>query len=202
MIYSSFNSSSVTIEAIALAAATFIGSVIPVALASSAPLKIPGNTSTLLIWLGKSERPVATILAPPALASSGMISGVGFAIAKMIGSLAIDSTISFVMIPGADTPMNTSLPLITSASVPASLFLFVTAAIACFAELSLGSPSTSAPWLSTRITSLAPNLWKSLQIEIPAEPAPLITMLISSHFFPTILSAFVRPAVQTIAVPC
>ena len=36
-------------EAIALAAASFIGSVIALALASSAPLKIPGNTRTLLI---------------------------------------------------------------------------------------------------------------------------------------------------------
>mgnify|MGYP003103165612 CR=1 FL=1 len=40
--------------------------------------------STLLIWFGKSERPVPTTAAPAARASSGMISGVGFAIGNTI----------------------------------------------------------------------------------------------------------------------
>ena len=44
---------------------------------SNAPLKIPGNASTLLIWFGKSERPVPTTLAPASLASLGLISGSG-----------------------------------------------------------------------------------------------------------------------------
>ena len=89
-----------------------------VALTSKAPLNIPGNTNTLLIWLGKSERPVATTLAPPALATSGIISGVGLAIAKIIGSFAIVFTISAVTRFGADTPMNTSLFLMISANKP------------------------------------------------------------------------------------
>ena len=47
-----YTSSSETSEAIALAAATFISSFISEARQSSAPRKIPGNASTLLIWLG------------------------------------------------------------------------------------------------------------------------------------------------------
>ena len=81
---------------------------------------MPGKASTLLIWFGKSERPVAMTAAPPALASSGMISGVGLAQAKRIGSLAMVLTISAVTVPGAETPMNTSAFLITSASLPVS----------------------------------------------------------------------------------
>ena len=46
--------SSPTSSARALAAASFMPSVIAVACTSSAPRKMPGNASTLLIWLGKS----------------------------------------------------------------------------------------------------------------------------------------------------
>ena len=46
-------------RAMASAAATFMFSVIFRAPASSAPRKTPGKASTLLIWFGKSERPVA-----------------------------------------------------------------------------------------------------------------------------------------------
>jgi hypothetical protein len=44
-----------------------------------------------------------------------MISGVGFAIANIIGSLFIDSTISAVRAPATDTPTNTSLAFTASA---------------------------------------------------------------------------------------
>ena len=71
------------------------------------PRKMPGNASTLLTWFGKSLRPVDTTAAPAAFASSGKISGVGFAHAKMIASFAIVATISLVRTPGADTPTNT-----------------------------------------------------------------------------------------------
>ncbi len=64
-----------TRPAMALAAASFIDSVIAVARASKAPRKMPGNASTLLIWLGKSERPVATTAAWR-WATSGWTSGV------------------------------------------------------------------------------------------------------------------------------
>ena len=45
---------------------------------------------------------------------------IGFAQAKMIGSFAIVRTISGVSVPGAETPIKISAPLITSASVPFS----------------------------------------------------------------------------------
>src|SRR5213078_5314859 len=54
-------SSSATTPAIAPAAATFMPWVIRVARAARAPRNTPGKASTLLIWLGKSLRPVATI---------------------------------------------------------------------------------------------------------------------------------------------
>ena len=63
------------------------------------------NARTLFTWFGKSLRPVDTTAAPPAFASSGKISGVGFAHAKIIASFAIVCTISLVSVPGADTPM-------------------------------------------------------------------------------------------------
>ena len=93
-IYSGFSSSSLTSPAIAYAAATFISSLISDARTSRAPRKIPGKHSTLFTWFGKSERPVETTAAPAAFASSGKISGVGLAHAKMIGSLAMLRTIS------------------------------------------------------------------------------------------------------------
>ena len=46
---------------------------------SRAPLKMPGKATTLLTWLGKSERPVPTTFAPAFFARSGIISGTGFA---------------------------------------------------------------------------------------------------------------------------
>jgi hypothetical protein len=59
--------------------------------------------------------------APPALASSGKISGVGLAQAKMIASLFMVFTMSVVTVPGAETPMNTSAPTSMSARLPAFL---------------------------------------------------------------------------------
>ena len=53
--------------------------VIRVAPTSSAPRKMPGKPSTLFTWFAKSLRPVATMRAPAAFASSGSISGSGFA---------------------------------------------------------------------------------------------------------------------------
>jgi len=93
----------------AIAASNLCSSVIFTTLFSKAPLNIPGNTSTLFNWLGKSERHVATILAQAFLAKSGIISGVGFAIAKIIGSGFIDFTISSVSTHGAETQIKTSL---------------------------------------------------------------------------------------------
>ena len=49
-----------TSEAIASDAASFISGVIAAACSSSAPRKVPGKARALLIWFGRSERPVAT----------------------------------------------------------------------------------------------------------------------------------------------
>ena len=76
---------------------------------SKAHLNIPGNTNTLLIWFGKSDLPVAIIFAQASFATSGMISGTGLDIANMIGSDAIDFTISAVSAPATDTHINKSL---------------------------------------------------------------------------------------------
>ena len=63
---------------------------------------MPGNASTLLIWFGKSERPVATTRACR-WATSGCTSGFGLAIAKMIASGAIRATSSSGTVP-PETP--------------------------------------------------------------------------------------------------
>src|ERR1051326_9441978 len=79
------------------AAAIFIASLIAVARTSSAPRKMKGKPSTLLTWLGKSERPVAMIASGRAsIASGGQISGSGLAMAKMIGSFAIEAIIDLL----------------------------------------------------------------------------------------------------------
>jgi hypothetical protein len=62
------------------------------------------------------------------LASSGIISGIGFAIAKIIGSEDIDLTISEVNAQATDTQTKTSLHLTASAKTHFSKFLFVISA--------------------------------------------------------------------------
>ena len=54
-----------------------------------------------------------------ACASSGVISGSGFAMAKMMGFGAIDFTISADSAPLAERPKKTSAPFIASSSVRA-----------------------------------------------------------------------------------
>ena len=58
-----------------------------------------------------SERTSAT--------SSGVISGSGLAMAKMMGLSAIDFTISFVTVPAAERPKKASAPFRASARVRA-----------------------------------------------------------------------------------
>ncbi len=56
----------------------------------------------------------------------GMISGTGFAIAKRMESLFMEATISFVTMPGADTPTKMSACFRASERVPVSPAGFVT----------------------------------------------------------------------------
>jgi hypothetical protein len=58
---------------------------------------------------------VAIICAHAAFATSGIISGVGLAIAKIIGSLFIDFTISELSAPATETHTNISLHFTASA---------------------------------------------------------------------------------------
>ena len=89
----------------------------PSALTSSMPRNTPGNASTLLIWLGWSERPVATTAAY-LRASRGSTSGSGLASAKTIDFSAILAMSSPLSRLGALTPMNTSAPAIAPGRSP------------------------------------------------------------------------------------
>src|SRR5437016_8703065 len=93
-----------------------ISSLIALALTSRVPLKIPGNPRELFTWLGKSDRPVATILAPVSFASQGQTSGIGLAHAKIIESSAIVEISPFGTTPGpgVDIATKTSAPFTAS----------------------------------------------------------------------------------------
>ena len=71
IIYSSFKWGRSTRKAIAHEAATNISSSKPFALVSSNALRTEGNTTALLIRLGKSDRPLAAILVPAFSTSGG-----------------------------------------------------------------------------------------------------------------------------------
>jgi len=101
--------SSPTTSAIACAAARAISSVNVRAWPSSMPRNTPGKASTLLIWFGWSDRPVATTAAC-LRASRGSTSGSGLASAKTTASWFIPAMSSPVSRFGALTPMNTSAP--------------------------------------------------------------------------------------------
>ncbi len=75
----------------------------------------------LFTWLGKSDRPVATTLAPASFASHGQISGIGLAQAKTIASLAMPFTHSGRITPGPDldSEIQTSAPSRASVMPPA-----------------------------------------------------------------------------------
>ena len=91
--------------------ATFISSLMVVAPTSSAPRKMKGKHRTLLTWLGKSLRPVATMASGRWLrARSGVISGSGLASAMMSGLSASRASHSGFSTLGADRPRNTSAP--------------------------------------------------------------------------------------------
>ena len=74
----------------------------------------------MLTWLGKSDLPVATILAPASLASHGQISGTGLAQAKTIAPRAMEVTHSLEITPGPgrERAIRTSAPFIASGIPP------------------------------------------------------------------------------------
>ena len=71
---------------------------------------------------------------PHCFASSGFISGSGFAMAKIMGFFLIVATMSGVNWLAADTPINTSAPFTASDKVPFRLSLLVRDAISSFAK--------------------------------------------------------------------
>ena len=182
-------------------AARFISSVIRLARASSAPRNRPGKASTLLIWLGWSLRPVPTMRAPAARASSGSISGTGLAMGKTTAPSAMEDTISLVTMCGALTPIRTSAPFIASASVPAIPSGLVRRAMSAWASF-IGRPSRRMPARSTILRCLRPRLIRCFPMAMPAEPAPLITARTSPMSLPTTFRAFISAAATTMAVPC
>ena len=99
---------------------------------------------------------MATTRAPPAFASSGIISGTGLAMANTIESGAMVEIMADVAIPGADTPTKISLSLIIVSSGPRSWRGLVTAAISCWAGFIKNSPGASAPHLSVITMSRKP----------------------------------------------
>ena len=176
-------------------------SVMSVARTMRAPLKMPGNTSTLLIWLGKSLRPVPMTAAPPLRASSGMISGTGLAMGNTMPQRMV-RTISAVTRPGRDTPMKASAPLRASARVPCSCARLEMWEISSWPGLSPGSPAQMTPLMSHITTLPKPIRMSSFPMAMPAAPAPLMTILTLPISFPVTLMALSRAAATTMAVPC
>ena len=74
-----------------------------------APLKKPGKQSELLIWFGKSLRPVAMTVS--GLSSSANTSGSGLARANTTGRGAMSANNAGSTEPRSDVPMNRSAPL-------------------------------------------------------------------------------------------
>ncbi len=104
-----------------------ISSVMVLAKTSKTPRKMPGKPKELLIWLGKSERPVPTMRAPASLASQGQISGTGLAQAKTMASLAMRLIHSGLITPGPglEAATQTSAPSRASGIPPFRRSLFV-----------------------------------------------------------------------------
>ena len=154
MIFSAVGSA--TRPARASAAASFMRVVMLVARASRAPRKTPGKARLLLIWLGKSLRPVPTTLAPASAAASGQISGVGLAAARTMGSEAMERTMSWETVSPTDRPMKTSESRMAAARSPSRFSWFVMSSISVLIGVRSGRLRWMMPWLSTRTMFLAP----------------------------------------------
>ena len=133
--------------------------------------------------------------------SSGVISGSGLAMAKMIGFFAIVATSSGVSAPFTERPMNTSAPTRASARVRWG----VAVAWADFHWfISSVRPCQSTPLRSTAITleGVTPMALISSSVAIPAAPGPFRTTFTSARFRPVMAQAFMSPAAVMMAVPC
>ena len=132
------------------------------------------------------------------LTSSGIISGTGFAKAKIIGCADIFFTISSVRILGFESPKNISAPRIASLSV-LSFVLMANSSLYLFKSV---RSTLTTPRLSKSTICSTPKFRYILAHAIPAAPAPLMTTLMSLIFLPLISIALISPALDIIAVPC
>ena len=194
-------SSSPTRSASASAAASFMPSVIAVACTSKAPRKMPGNASTLLIWLGKSERPVATTRACRC-ATSGCTSGFGLARPKMIasGGHPGDVLLGHGAAGDADVDVGAvqhvgeragAAEVVGGVAGERPLDRRQVAALGVEHALAVGDREVPDP-ASSRILATA----------TPAAPAPEMTTRVDSGSRPVSRSALVSAASATTAVPC
>ena len=136
-----------------------------------------------------------------ALTSSGKISGVGLANAKIRGRSAICATISCLRTPAADKPRKISAPGMTSRNVRAD--------VSCAKRSLSGSISSVRPLYTTPAKSVT----KMFSIGNPrstiksrhakaAAPAPETTIFAVLTSFPTTFRPFMMAAPTIIAVPC
>ena len=136
-----------------------------------------------------------------ARASSGVISGSGLAMAKMIGLSAMEATISGVSAPLTLRPKNASAPTIAWASVRASVFT-------AWADFHWFMPSVrpcqTTPLVShsTMFCGCAPMAFSSSTQAMAAAPAPLTTSFTAFSSRPVRWQALISPAAATMAVPC
>src|ERR687890_387311 len=100
-------------------------------------------------------------------ASSGVISGSGFAKAKTIGSLAIRSRCSVVSTPGTERPKKRSAPSITSQSSPVNPSGLVFSAT----QRSMGERSSRSGWTT-------PLLSRPMMFFMPSESKLLVQPLL------------------------
>ncbi len=166
----------------------------------SAPAKIPGKASTLLIWFGKSDRPVATTAAY-LCATSGCTSGLGLAIAKTKAPLAMEATAFSGTVP-PETPMKTSAPARASSSEPVRPALFVKPASSRLTGVRSARSADTTPLRSATATSPMPASISILAMATPAAPAPEMTARSWPISRPLSRAAFRSAASVTTAVPC
>ncbi len=137
------------------------------------------------------------------LASIGVISGTGFAIAKITGSGASFLKIYSSKTPAFDSPINTSAPSHTSLKL--RNFVFAGYANSCLNSfIPYLRPSKTKPFVSTKKMFYFDAPFDSISFKqaIPAAPAPFTTIFKSFNYLPVILHVFMSPARTTIAVPC
>lgn len=136
--------------------------------ASRSPRKTQREARTLLIWLAKSERPVATTAASIA-AISGSNPETGLAPADTIAPGAMASMSAWVSRSGAETPMNTSTPTSASPSDPVRPRWFVRAAI----QRTSSCRPTRPWWITPRLfATTGPCDWQRRVLSVAREERP------------------------------